>query len=316
VSLLVVTPAVSGPYDLGNAVVRVGVDVDPVSAQITAISDPFPRILDGIPLRIRSVLLTLDRPNFTLNPTNCDPFAVATTAFGDEGSTGFASQHFQVGNCSALDFAPSLGLSVRGNTRRRGHPALHAVLRRGPDEANLRQVVVAMPNTEVLDNAHIDTICTRIQFAADKCPEGSVIGSATVVTPLLDQPLSGPVLLRSSSHKLPDLVIALTGQFDIELVGRIDSTKQGGLRTTFEGLPDAPFTSAVIDLEGGRKGLLQNSEDLCKTTKRASVKLIGQSGKRISRMAELKSSCGSEARRKRHRGHRRAAHVLRRRKAA
>lgn len=316
VSLLVVTPAVSGPYDLGNAVVRVKVYVDPVTAQITAISDPFPQILEGIPLRIRSILLALDRQNFTLNPTNCDPFAVAATAFGDEGSTGLASQHFQVGNCSALAFGPALELSVRGNTRRRGHPALHAVVRRGPDEANIRQIVVAMPNTEILDNSHIDTICTRVQFAADNCPEGSVIGSATVKTPLLDEPLSGPVLLRSSSHKLPDLVIALTGQFDIELVGRIDSTKRGGLRTSFENLPDAPFTSAVVDLQGGKKGLLQNSEDLCKTAKRASVKLIGQSGKRIGQLTELRSSCGSEAKRKRHRGHRRAAPVLQRRKAA
>jgi hypothetical protein len=110
-------------------------------------------------------------------------------------------------------------------------------------------------------------------------------------------------------------VIALTGQFDIELVGRIDSTKQGGLRTTFEGLPDAPFTSAVVDLQGGKKGLLQNGEDLCKTTKRATVKLIGQSGKRIGRRATLRAACGAKARHNRHRL-RRSARVLRRKKAA
>ena len=311
-----VTPAVSGPYDLGNAVVRVKVYVNPVTAQITAVSDPFPQILEGIPLRIRSVQLELDRQNFTLNPTNCDPFAVGVTAFGDEGSTGVASHHFQVGNCAALDFGPDLGLAARGNTGRRGHPALQAVVQRGPDEANLRRIIVAMPNTVILDNSHIGTVCTRVQFAADNCPEGSVIGSAIVKTPLLDQPLSGPVLLRSSNHELPDLVLALTGQFEIELVGRIDSTKRGGLRTSFENLPDAPFTSAVVDLLGGRKGLLQNSKDLCKSAKRASVQLIGQNGKRIVRKTKLRSACGSNAKRKRPRGQRRAAHVLQRRKAA
>ena len=97
-----------------------------------------------------------------------------------------------------------------------------------------------MPNNEILDNAHLDTICTRVQFAAHACPAGSVIGSATVETPLLGQPLSGPVVLRSSSHELPDLVLDLRGQLNIELVGRIDSSDKGGLRATFDSVPDAP----------------------------------------------------------------------------
>ena len=264
---------------------------------------------------MRSILLTLDRPGFTLNPTNCDPFSVTATVFGDQGGVATPSQHFQVGNCTSLGFEPKLGLRMRGNTRRRGHPALRTVLRRGPGESNLERVVVAMPSNELLDNAHLGTICTRVQFAADNCPEGSVIGSATVETPLLDAPLSGPVLLRASKHKLPDLVIALSGQFDIELVGRIDSAKGGGLRTTFESVPDAPFTKAVVDLRGGKKGLLQNSEDLCKTRDRATVTLIAQSGKRVRHRAKLRSSCG-KAKHRRHRAHGRAARLRRHRKAA
>ena len=278
-SLVVVTPAVSGPYDLGNVVDRVRVFVDPVTAQITAISDPIAQIMDGVPLRVRTVQIDLDRPNFTLNPTNCDPFAVAATVFGDQGGIASPSQRFQVGNCGALPFAPKFSLKLRGSTKRRGHPALHTVVTRNPGEANLKRIVLAMPNNELLDNAHLDTICTRVQFSAHACPAGSVIGSATVDTPLLDQPLSGPVVLRSSSHELPDLVLDLRGQLNIELVGRIDSSDKGGLRTTFDTVPDAPFTRAVVDLEGGKKGLLQNSEDLCKARKKATVELVGQSGR-------------------------------------
>ncbi len=123
-------------------------------------------------------------------------------------------------------------------------------------------------------------------------------------TPLLDQPLRGPVYLRSSSHKLPDLVVDLHGQFDIELSARIDSAKSGGLRARFEGVPDAPVSKFVLDMKGGSKGLLQNSRDLCKIGKRATVKLIGQNGKRDNPRTKLQTRCGSKASRyKRHRRH-------------
>jgi hypothetical protein len=276
--------------------------------------------MEGIPLRVRTVQIDLNRPNFALNPTNCDPFSLDATVFGDQGAVVNPSQRFQVGNCGALPFAPTFNVKLRGNTKRRGHPALHTVVTRTPGEANLKRIVLAMPPNEILDNAHLDTICTRVQFTAGACPAGSVIGSATVQTPLLDQPLSGPVVLRSSSHKLPDLVLDLRGQLDIELVGRIDSSDEGGLRTTFDAVPDAPFTRAVVDLEGGKKGLLQNSENLCKARKKATIELVGQSGRSSERQVRLTSSCGRGSKRphrKKHlRKHRRAAHVLHSRKAA
>jgi hypothetical protein len=318
-SLVTVTPAVSGPYDLGNVVDRIRVFVDPVTTQITAMSDPISQIMDGIPLRVRTIQIDLNRPKFTLNPTNCDPFSVTATVFGDQGGVANPSQGFQVGNCGALPFAPKLSLKLRGNTKRRGHPALHAVVTRGPGEANLKRIVVTMPSNELLDNAHLDTICTRVQFAAKACPDGSVVGRASVETPLLDQPLSGPVVLRSSSHKLPDLVLDLRGQLNIELVGRIDTAGNGGLRTTFETVPDAPFTRAVVDLEGGKKGLLQNSGNLCKSRKKATIELVGQSDRRSDEEVKLTSSCGKKKKRS-HRKHRRkrrgTTYVLHSRKAA
>jgi hypothetical protein len=300
-SLAVVTPAVSGPYDLGNVVVRAAIEVDPVTAEVTALSDPLPMILQGVPLRLRSIRVDLDRPVFTLNPTNCEPLSVRASVFGAEGATANVAAHYQVANCTNLNFAPKLALKLRGSTKRRGHPALRTVLRAQPGESNIRRTVVVMPKNELLDNSHIGTVCTKVQFAASACPAASVYGRATAVTPLLEQPLSGPVYLRSSNHQLPDLVADLQGQIDLELSGRIDSIKKGGLRARFENIPDAPVTKFVLDLQGGSKGLLQNSLSLCKADRRASVTLVGQNGMKVDRKTTLQSACGSSA--SRHRRH-------------
>ena len=220
-SLITVVPAVSGPYDLGNVVNRVALNVDPTTAQVTAVSDPLPQILDGIPLRLRSVLIDLDRQNFALNPTNCDPFSIGATITGDEGAGVSPSMHFQVANCADLPFGPKLALTLSGGIKRNGNPALKATLTAKSGEANIASTVVTMPHSIFLDNAHINAPCTRVQYAANACPPTSILGTARATSPLLDKPLEGPVYLRSSSHKLPDLVAALRGQIDIELDGRI-----------------------------------------------------------------------------------------------
>jgi hypothetical protein len=299
-SLAVVTPAVEGPYDLGNVVVRSAVNVDPTTARISVASDPLPQILDGVPLRLRTIDIRLNREGFALNPTNCDPFAVETSIAGDEGAVSTPGAGFQVANCSDLAFGPKLGLRLSGGTKRRGHPALQAVLRTQPDEANISQVVTTLPKTEVLDNAHIKSPCTRVQYAQNACPAGSRLGSATAESPLLDQPLRGPVFLRSGSHKLPDLVIQLNGQVNIELLGRIDSSKAGGLRTSFETVPDVPVSSFVLNLEGGQKGLLQNGTNLCRSPGKAKIGMTGQNGAVTNIKKKLQVACGSTARHKRH----------------
>jgi hypothetical protein len=292
-SLVVVVPALAGPYDLGAVAVRVAISVDPVSAQVTAVSDPIPQILEGVPLRLRKIQVDLDRPGFTINPTNCDPFSVDAAISGDEGGLSNQSAHFQVGNCSELPFGPKLGLKLRGSTKHTGHPALQAVLRTGGGESNLQRAVVTMPHVELLDNAHIDTVCTRVQFAEGACPAGSLLGHAMVFTPLLAEPLSGDVYLRSSNHQLPDLVADLRGQFQVELVGRIDAVKGGRLRSTFASIPDIAVDKFVLSLQGGRKGLLINSEDLCESKRTAAVKLVGQNGVHSTRMTSLQTGCGS-----------------------
>jgi hypothetical protein len=294
-SLVVVVPAVSGPYDLGNVVVRSAIHVNPVTAQVSTVSDAFPQVLDGIPLRLRTVLINLDRPGFTLNPTDCSRFSVDSATMGDEGGRAPVSSLFQVTNCANMSFGPKLGLKLKGSTKRRGHPALRATLTAKPGEANIARTQVTMPKTLLLDNGHIGEVCTKVQFANSSCPAGSVYGSATVETPLLDQPLTGPVYLRSSNTKLPDLVADLKGQFDIELSGRIDTPKGGGLRTTFASVPDAPVTKFVLNLDGGKKGLLVNSTNLCKGAQKAKVVMGGQNGADSNTQKKLKTACGGSA---------------------
>jgi hypothetical protein len=295
-SLAVITPAVAGPFDLGTVVVRAALRVDPVTAQVEAMSDPIPTILQGIPLHVRSVLVDADRPKFTLNPTSCDPMRVGATLLGSPTSQAL-SNRFQVGGCAGLGFAPRLSLSLRGGSKRGAYPALRAVLEAKRGEANIKRVSVALPHSEFLAQEHINTICTRVQFAADRCPKGSIYGHARAFTPLLDKPLEGPVYLRSSSNPLPDLVAALHGQIDIDLAGRIDSVR-GGIRNTFNAVPDAPVSKFVLTMKGGKKGLLVNSRDICRSTNRATVRMNGQNGKFDSPRPPLRSRCEAGGERK------------------
>ncbi len=309
-SLVVITPAVAGPYDLGNVVVRAAIKVDPVDAHVTTISDPLPSIIEGIPLRLRSIRVNLDRPDFALNPTHCEPLSVSADIFGDQGSLASLRNHFQVANCGTLPFGPKLALRLSGSTRRSGNPALHATVTARPGEANIASTVVTLPHTEFLDNAHIKSPCTRVQFAADACPASTVIGHASAVTPLLAQPLEGPVYLRSSSHRLPDVVATLHGQIDIELDGRVTATR-GRLRTHFENVPDAPVTKFSLDLAGGKRGLLENGavEDICSVPELAAVRMTGQNGARKAGRVAIELPCdrdGSNETGTESRGHRRA----------
>jgi hypothetical protein len=297
-SLLVVIPAVSGPYDLGAVAVRAAIEVDPLTAQVTAASDPFPQSLAGVPLRTRSLRIDLDRDHFTLNPSDCRPFSVASSLSGDEGATATPSVHFQVANCRDLAFAPRLSLRLSGGLNRLGHPAVHARLSAKPGEANLRAVSVTLPKGELLDNSHIGTVCTKPAFASDRCPASSRIGQAKVVSPLLDQPLAGPVYLRSSDHLLPDLALDLNGQVEIEAVAKIDSVDER-FRATVSSIPDVPVSTIALSLAGGHAGLLQNSKGLCQTKKTVIAKLRAHNGARLSRKVRLTLDCKSSSRRRR-----------------
>ncbi len=297
ISMAVITPAVAGPFDLGTVVVRSALQVDPETARIRAVSDPIPTILQGIPLDVRSIDLRVDRPDFTLNPTSCEPFAFSGQALSILNQAAALNSRFQVGGCQDLAFKPKLDLRMKGGTKRADHPQLTATLNMPPGGANIAKASVALPRSVFLDQANIRTVCTRVQFAANACPKGSIYGKAKAWTPLLDQPLEGPVYLRSSDNLLPDLVADLRGQIHVVLHGRTDSIR-GGIRNTFEGVPDAPASKFVLTLKGGKRGLLVNSRNVCKGKNRATAKFTAQSGKVREFRPALRAKCGEKGKRR------------------
>jgi len=312
-SAVVVTPAVAGPFDVGTVVTREALTVNPDTAEVEvdgAHSDPIPHILKGIPLKLRDLRVHVDRDSFIVNPTSCDPMQMRATLFGS-GLDVFSpaddvpvalSSRYQAANCASLGFKPRLALSLTGGTGRNGHPALRAVLNARPGDANIGAATVTLPRSAFLDQAHIRTICTRVQFAADACPKGAQYGYATAFTPLLDEPIQGPVYLRSSDNKLPDLVAALRGVVDVNVVGRIDSVN-GGIRSSFETVPDAPVSKFILRMQGGKKGLIVNSRDLCSADYRATARFSGQNGAAHDFRPLVKPSCAKQ--RKHERQHRR-----------
>lgn len=312
-SLAIITPAVAGPFDLGTVVVRTALYVNPVTAQINAVSDPLPTILQGIPLDVRSITVKMDRPQFTLNPTNCREMQVGAESTSVFDQTAALSNRFQVAGCRGLAFKPRLALRVFGKTNRNAKPRFRAVVQARPGEANIGRAQVNLPHSEFLEQAHIKTICTRVQFAAgdgngSACPQGSIYGWAKAWTPLLDRPLVGRVHLRSSDNELPDLVAALNGQVDITLVAKVDSGPNEGIRNTFELVPDAPVSKFMLVMKGGKKGLLVNSEDLChkKAKTRAIVRFAGQNGAVRHWKPKVRNDCKKKQRKAR-RAHARGA---------
>ena len=293
-SLAIVTPAVAGPYDLGSVVVRTALHIDPMTAQLNAVSDPIPTILHGIPLNLRDLRIDIDRPGFTLNPTGCEQQAVSGLARSAAGFTATLSEPFQAVNCADLGFAPKLSFRYKGKTHRSAHPAVTATLKTHKDDANIGKAVVTLPKTQFLEQGHIRTICTRVQYAANTCPKASVYGYAKAWTPLLEKPLQGPVYLRSSSNTLPDLVADLNGQIEIDLSGRIDSVNER-MRVTFAAVPDAPVSKFVLRMQGGKKGLLVNNTELCEAKPRVSAVFTGQNGKRSVANPLVKVDCGKGA---------------------
>jgi hypothetical protein len=303
ISLVAITAGVVGPFDIGTVVVREAFKIDRETAEVfidATGSDPIPHIIKGIPTHLRDIRAYTDRPQFVLNPTSCRRTSTATTVLGsglDFGSEAddrpvTVSTPFQAADCAALDFKPRLSMRLRGATRRGGHPRFSATLRMaGSGESNVKYAQVTLPRSEFLENAHIRTICTRVQFRAEQCPPGSIYGHARAVTPLLDEPLAGPVFLRSSEHQLPDLVAELrNGQIVVDLVGRIDSL-QGRIRNTFEAAPDAPVNSFTLTMAGGKKGLLVNSTDLCRAPHRAIADFRAHNGKQLRLRPRLRADC-------------------------
>ena len=309
-SIVAVDPALVGPFDLGVVIVRSAVRIDPYSSQISldaAGSDPIPHIIDGIPIHLRDIRVYIDRHQMMVNPTSCEPSQVLSTLTGSappftdpHSAVAAVANRFQVSNCASLGFGPKLALHLKGS-RRGAFPVLTATVATRPGDANFGSAIVALPHAEFLAQSHIKTICTLRQFAAEACPAGSVYGSVEVKTQLLGEPMHGAVYLRTSTtgRGLPDLVADLhENGIRIVLVGKIDSP-HGGMRARFYGLPDAPFEEFRLTMFGGRRGLLENSTDLCLAPAFASVRLVGQANEVKAGQAKLQVRCPKK--RKHHR---------------
>jgi hypothetical protein len=307
-STVAISAAKVGPFDLGTIVVRTALRLDPETAHVSIDSSgsaPIPRILDGVPLHVRDIRVYVDRPQFILNPTSCDPFAVDFDFLDAEGTSAAASTPFQVSDCSRLPFGPKFHLRLTGGTKRAGHPGFTASVTTTPGEANTARAEAILPNAAFINNSAIATVCTRVQFAlgpipGERCPPGSIYGTAKVESPLLSEPIDGLLYLRSSEHLLPDVVLAFhNAEFNVVLHGQVDSSK-GRIRTIFEGIPDAPISRFRLTFPA-KKGVIVNSKDLCAATYRMIVNLTGQNGKvSRSRPAFRPVSCAKRARHLQH----------------
>jgi len=306
-SIVAVVPAQAGPFDLGDQVVRSAVYVDPVTAQATAKSDPLPQIIEGVPVLYRTVNVFLDRPDFSLNPTSCASKQTTSLIHSTAGKTASPSSPYAAVDCAKLGFGPKLSFRLFGGTNRGAHPRLRTVLRTPPGGTNIAGFSVALPHSEFLDQAHIKTVCTRVQFRADQCPPGSIYGQVKATTPLISETLEGPLYLRSSDNPLPDMVAVLKGPpslpVEVHAVGRIDSVN-GGIRATFDSVPDAPVSEIVASFPGGKKGLMVNSTNLCAQVNRVTAKFTAHNGKRATLRPAMQNSCKKKKGAGRHKRHR------------
>jgi uncharacterized repeat protein (TIGR01451 family) len=308
--LSVVVPAKAGPFDLGVVVVRAKVEVDIHTAQLTVTTDPLPQIVDGVPVNLRLVNVTVNRPNFTYNPTDCEPTTVTGSMTGGQGATAVRSDHFQVTNCGALKFQPRFTVRVSGKPSRKDGESLDAKLTypRTPQgtEANIAKVKVSLPKQLPSRLTTLQKACAAETFDANPaaCPSASRVGSATAVTPVLPVPLSGPVYFVShGGQAFPDLVVVLQGYgVTVDLVGTTFISKAGITSTTFKQVPDVPVGSFELKLPQGPYSALAANGNLCKGKLNMPTAFVAQDGATIHRSTPIGVAGCARHRSRHHKG--------------
>jgi hypothetical protein len=272
----VVVPAVAGPFNLGLVVVRSSIHVDPTTAAVTVISDPFPRMLDGIPTHIREVNVNISREKFIFNPTNCSPQQISATITSLQGASAQVSSPFGITGCTGLPFKPTFTASTQAHTSKLDGASLTVKVTYPPGTyANIAKTVTDLPiqlpaRLETLHKACIDTVFEANPAA---CPEGSVVGEAIAHTPVLRQPLAGPAYLVSHGNRaFPDLVFVLQGEGVTVVLDGLTDIKKGITRSAFETVPDQPVESFEVSLPEGPHAILAANEDLCAPKKTVTVR--------------------------------------------
>jgi hypothetical protein len=278
--LSIVNPAKAGPFDLGKVIVRAKIEVDPITAVLTITTDtsgPYkiPTILDGIPLQIQHVNVTIDRPGFTFNPTNCSPLAITGSLTSDQGATKDLSVPFQITNCAVLAFKPKLTAKTNGKTSRAKGASLSVKLTypAGPYDANIARVKVDLPKQLPSRLTTLQKACTAATFEANpaNCPSASIVGHATATTPVMPVPLTGPAYFVShGGEAFPSLIIVLQGYgATVHLVGTTFIDKAGITSSTFKTIPDVPVGTFELTLPQGKYSALAANGNLCTTKKLA-----------------------------------------------
>ncbi|HEV2999012.1 MAG TPA: hypothetical protein VGX16_07880, partial [Solirubrobacteraceae bacterium] len=298
--LVVVVPAIAGPFNLGTIVVRAGVGIDPTDAHLRISSQPLPRIVDGIPLQVKTVSISIDRPDFMFNPTGCGAKGVGGTIGSAEGLSADVSSPFQVSGCAALGFAPKLKVSTAGHTSRGNGASLRIRLLtkggpsanpNGPIEANMRRFEVNLPRLLPARLTTLQQACPEALFEQNPaaCPHGSDVGFAKAATPILATPLQGPVYLVShGGQKYPELVAVLQGAgVTLEVGGRTE-IRSGVTYSRFESIPDAPLKSFELTLpQGPHSALSANATRLCGRRLTMPTLIEGQNGALIKETTRI-----------------------------
>jgi len=318
--LLVHVPVIAGPFrgdmQLSDINVRQSVCVDPTTAQVTVTSDPLPTIHHGVPLRVRSVTVLVDRPNFMVNPSDCEAKQTGAAFFSTEGTGAVASSPFNISGCAALPFKPKLALSLTGRkqTMTGRHPGIKAkVNQTGIGEAGIEKAVVRLPKSLALDPDNAQALCEFEDGTKDDlenhCPKGSIVGRSRATSPLLNDPLVGNVYFvkniridkktGNQIRTLPMIIVALRGEIAINLTGESNTTKGGKLVNTFDNVPDAPVSQFNLNIKGGSKGILAVTRtrrsliNLCAKPSGhvAEADMDGQNGRRHDRDIRMKTPC-------------------------
>jgi hypothetical protein len=298
-----VVHANAGPFHLGDIVVRAGISVDPITSALTIATAPLPQILDGIPLRMRAVNVSIDRRGFMFASTNCSQQSVTATIASAQGASVPVSSPFDVGGCQNLPFKPKLTATTSGSASFAGHGASLTVRIAAPaegpaassPEANLRSVHVRLPAVLPTRLSTLQGACRAAVFAANPsgCPPSATVGSATIRTRTLTDPLHGPAYLVShGGTAFPDLVLVLKGDHvTIQLTGKTEIS-HGATYTHFDNLPDSPIAAFELSLPEGPHSVLAATRNLCTpttltVTKRVAVRSHGHT-RRIARKVKQK----------------------------
>ena len=301
--LSVVTPAVAGPFNLGDVTVRSRINVDPHTAQVTITSDPFPTFIKGVPAQLKQIDVTVDRPDFEYNPTNCNPMHIEGALTGAEGAGANVSFPFQVADCQNLPFKPGVSATTQGKTSKLDGASLNLKFTSGAGQDHVAKTVLTIPAILPARLTTIQKACLAKVFEANPaaCPEGSDIGSATVHTPVLESPLTGPIYLVSHGNAAwPDAELVLQGEGITVILDGQTAIKNGVTTSSFLAVPDAPFETVEATLPQGPHSALttnlplKDHYSLCGGHLAIPTALTGQNGTAVNENVKVSvQGCGA-----------------------